>query len=103
MLTVFSCFVLLQYPWFSENLEKDVELAQNVIGKARSMRADYNLTKQRADSKISENYIICDSVYRKVTVVGRLDFELGGAKSEYLKISHFSPHVQFFECTFVQN
>ncbi|XP_072015193.1 valine--tRNA ligase-like [Amphiura filiformis] len=37
------------HPWFDERLEKDVELAQNVISKARSMRADYNLTKQRAD------------------------------------------------------
>ncbi len=35
---------------------------------------------------------ICDSTYRKVPVVGRLDFELWGCK---VKISQNSPKVNF--------
>ncbi|XP_022099146.1 valine--tRNA ligase-like [Acanthaster planci] len=39
-----------KHPWYSEQLEAEVSLVQDVIGKARSMRADYNLTKQKADT-----------------------------------------------------
>ncbi|XP_038047447.1 valine--tRNA ligase-like [Patiria miniata] len=38
-----------EHPWYSEQIEAEVSLVQDIVGKARSMRADYNLTKQKAD------------------------------------------------------
>lgn len=37
------------FPWFNEELEQTVDFVQVIINKARSMRSDYQLTKQRAD------------------------------------------------------
>ncbi|XP_030852939.1 valine--tRNA ligase [Strongylocentrotus purpuratus] len=37
------------YPWFSESLEKDVEFVQSIINKARSLRSDYQLNKEKAE------------------------------------------------------
>ncbi|XP_071802755.1 valine--tRNA ligase-like [Asterias amurensis] len=39
-----------QNPFYNEQLEAEVTLVQDIVGKARSMRSDYNLTKQKIDT-----------------------------------------------------
>ncbi|XP_041480879.1 valine--tRNA ligase-like isoform X2 [Lytechinus variegatus] len=39
----------VDYPWSNQSLEKDVEFVQSIINKARSMRSDYQLSKQKAE------------------------------------------------------
>ena len=46
--TSIGCF---QNPFYNEQQEAEVTLVQDIVGKARSMRSDYNLTKQKIDSK----------------------------------------------------
>lgn len=37
------------FPWYNQELEQTVDFVQIIVNKARSMRSDYQLTKQRAD------------------------------------------------------
>ncbi|XP_071489164.1 valine--tRNA ligase-like [Diadema antillarum] len=37
------------FTWRNESLEKDMEFVQSIINKARSLRSDYQLTKQKAE------------------------------------------------------
>ena len=47
----FDLLYFLQYPWQNESLDKDVEFVQSILNKARSLRSDYNLTKQTAECR----------------------------------------------------
>ncbi len=48
---------LLQYCWYSEEIDRDMEFIMTVVKTIRSLRADYNLTKTRADCKMTHiNY-----------------------------------------------
>lgn len=51
----------LQFCWHSEELDHQMEFVMTVVRTIRSLRADYNLTKTRADCKsIAPERPICD-------------------------------------------
>uniref|UniRef100_A0A671YP82 valine--tRNA ligase n=1 Tax=Sparus aurata TaxID=8175 RepID=A0A671YP82_SPAAU len=45
-----------EFCWNSEEVDRDMEFIMTVVKTIRSLRADYNLTKTRADCKITHNY-----------------------------------------------
>lgn len=48
---VFFCG--LQFCWHSAEVDRDMEFVMTVIKTIRSLRADYNLTKTRADCEMT--------------------------------------------------
>lgn len=52
---------LLQFCWHSEDVDRDMEFIMTVVKTIRSLRADYNLTKTRADCKMTHRQIQSNS------------------------------------------
>lgn len=47
---------LLQFCWNSEEADRDMDFVMSVVKTIRSLRADYNLTKTRADCELTHNF-----------------------------------------------
>lgn len=52
---------LSQFCWHSEDVDRDMEFIMTVVKTIRSLRADYNLTKTRADCKMTRRQIQSNS------------------------------------------
>lgn len=61
------CLFLFQFCWHSEDVDRDMDFIMTVVKTIRSLRADYNLTKTRADCKMTHRQIQSNS--RRLTVL----------------------------------